>query len=126
MKGENRNDEETKTGRTDFKEHQVDAVLAALPANIRYLSGFVGSESYLYFSEKQQVILTDSRYTLQAEQEAKGCSVRTISSGRGYAVLLEELLEEDKITRLGFEDGAMLYQTVRELRMRQSWGQKTG
>ncbi len=98
-----------------LREHQVDAVLAALPANIRYLSGFVGSESYLYFSEKQQVILTDSRYTLQAEQEAKGCSVRTISSGRGYAVLLEELLEEDKITRLGFEDGAMLYQTVREL-----------
>ena len=78
-----------------LREYQTDAVLAALPANIRYLSGFVGSESYLYFSEKQQVILTDSRYTLQAEQEAEGCSVRTISNGRGYAVLLEELLEDE-------------------------------
>ena len=47
----------------------LDAALTARPANIRYISGFAGTESYLYLSAERAVILTDSRYTLQAEKE---------------------------------------------------------
>ena len=95
-----------------LKEKKVDGALVSSPANIRHISGFAGTESYLYLTPERKVILTDSRYTLQAEEESGGCEVRTISAGRGYAVLLKELLEEDRIERLGFEENSMLYGTL--------------
>lgn len=98
--------------RTLLKEEKLDAVLMASPANIRYNSGFTGRDSFAYISQEKQVILTDSRYTLQAEEEGPGFQVLTISRDRGYGVLLAELLQDDGVERLGFEDGAMLYNTV--------------
>lgn len=98
-----------------LKEKGLDAVFIASSANICYLSGFVGRDSYFYLSAGKQVILTDSRYTLQAEEEGKGCQVRTICNERGYGVLLKELLEEDRVEQLGFEDGIMTWQMVKKL-----------
>ena len=112
--------------RTLLKEKGLDAAFIASPANIRYLSGFAGTDSYLYLSSKRQVILTDSRYTLQAEEEGKDCEVRTIKGERVYGVLLKELLEEDKVKRLGFEDGVMTWQFVKKLQEAagDKWGEE--
>lgn len=98
-----------------LNKNGLDAVLAASAASIRYVSGFVGTDSYLYLTKRKQVILTDSRYTLQAEEEAPGFEVRTIGGGRGYGELLRELLAEEEVRRLGFEDGVFTWQTVRKL-----------
>lgn len=109
-----------------LEEKGLDAAFIASPANIRYLSGFAGTDSYLYLSSKRQVILTDSRYTLQAEEEGKDCEVRTIKGERVYGVLLKELLEEDKVKRLGFEDGVMTWQLVKKLQEAagDKWGEE--
>ena len=109
-----------------LEEKGLDAAFVASPANIRYLSGFAGTDSYLYLSSKRQVILTDSRYTLQAEEEGKDCEVRTIKGERVYGVLLKELLEEDKVKRLGFEDGVMTWQLVKKLQEAagDKWGEE--
>ncbi|MCI9018879.1 MAG: aminopeptidase P family protein, partial [Lachnospiraceae bacterium] len=109
-----------------LEEKGLDAAFIASPANIRYLSGFAGTDSYLYLSSKRQVILTDSRYTLQAEEEGKDCEVRTIKGERVYGVLLKELLEEDKVKRLGFEDGVMTWQFVKKLQEAagDKWGEE--
>lgn len=109
-----------------LEEKGLDAAFIASPANIRYLSGFAGTDSYLYLSSKRQVILTDSRYTLQAEEEGKDCEVRTIKGERVYGALLKELLEEDKVKRLGFEDGVMTWQLVKKLQEAagDKWGEE--
>lgn len=109
-----------------LEEKGLDAAFIASPANIRYLSGFAGTDSYLYLSSKRQVILTDSRYTLQAEEEGKDCEVRTIKGERVYGVLLKELLEEDKVKRLGFEDSVMTWQLVKKLQEAagDKWGEE--
>ncbi len=109
-----------------LEEKGLDAAFIVSPANIRYLSGFAGTDSYLYLSGKKQVILTDSRYTLQAEEEGKDCEVRTIKGERVYGVLLKELLEEDKVKRLGFEDGVMTWQLVKKLQEASGdkWGEE--
>lgn len=98
-----------------LKNNGLDGILAASAANIRYLTGFAGTDSYLYVSADKQVILTDSRYTLQAQEEAESCQVRTIGGGRSYGDLLKELLKEDGVRRLGFEDSFLTWQTVRRL-----------
>ncbi len=98
-----------------LKKKGVGAALLSSPANIRYISGFAGTESYLYLTPERRVILTDSRYTLQAEEEGEGCEVRTMSRDRSYGVMLGELLQEDGVKRVGFEENAMLYGTWNSL-----------
>ena len=105
-----------------LKEKNVDAALVSSPANIRYISGFAGTESYLYLDRERKVILTDSRYTLQAEEEGKDCEVRTMSRERSYGVMLGELLREDGAERIGFEENAMLYGTWNNLWKKSGFG----
>ncbi|MFL5626502.1 MAG: aminopeptidase P family N-terminal domain-containing protein, partial [Ktedonobacteraceae bacterium] len=44
--------------------------------NIRYLSGFTGSAGVLVVTAREQVLLTDGRYTEQARQEVEGAKVK--------------------------------------------------
>ena len=53
-------------------ESEIDAMLVSSPENRRYLSGFTGSAGYLLISEGAQVLVTDFRYTEQAENQAPG------------------------------------------------------
>ena len=55
-------------------------------------------------TKKRQVILTYSRYTTQAKREAEDFEVFEISNVCGYEQLLRQLMEEDGIERVGFED----------------------
>lgn len=99
-----------------LEEKGLDAVLVADGSNMRYLSGFTGAAGYLYMSARQQVILTDGRYTLQAKEEGNGFSVMGISPSQGYPEKLQRLLTEDGAGSLGFEDEVMVYGTVERLR----------
>jgi Xaa-Pro aminopeptidase len=48
----------------------ADALLVLGLVNIRYLSGFTGSDAVLLLTGHEQILLCDSRYTLQATSEA--------------------------------------------------------
>ncbi len=97
-----------------MEEQKTEGILVSDGCNMRYLSGFSGATGYLYISGKQQVILTDSRYTTQAKEESKGFEVLEISQGAGYPELIAGLIRDDGIGSLGFEDDVMIYsETVR-------------
>lgn len=53
----------------------ADGLLLSGRVNIRYLSGFSGSDGALLLSGKENVLLCDSRYTLQAASETAGLAV---------------------------------------------------
>lgn len=57
-------------------ESGLDAFLVTDIKNIRYLSGFTGSSAYLAVGRTSACLLTDSRYTLQAEEETRGSGLR--------------------------------------------------
>ena len=99
-----------------LKERQLDAFLVADGFQMRYLSGFTGATGYLYMTKSRRVILTDSRYTLQAMEEGAGCEVMEISREEGYPEKLKKLVEEDRVQVWGFEDEAMLYADVERLK----------
>lgn len=48
----------------------ADAALLHAPHSILYFSGFTGGEGVLVLTEDRRILLTDSRYTLQAKREA--------------------------------------------------------
>ena len=61
--------------RTLFPELGVDAVLFLDMINIRYLTGFTGSDGALLVGEEEAQLLVDGRYITQAGGEAHGVSV---------------------------------------------------
>lgn len=52
-----------------FEEHALDLLLIEHPVNLRYLSGFSGSEGALLLSQEGGWFVCDSRYTVQAGKE---------------------------------------------------------
>ena len=98
-----------------LKKLSVGAVLISNGNNMRYISGFAGETGYVYISEDRHAIVTDFRYTIQAEMEAEGYEIITIGNG-GYEEALNDLLKIDTINRLGFEAEDMLFATYNKLK----------
>ncbi len=85
---------------------RMNAGLAAVihdPANLFYLTGGYTGEGLLYLSSGRQVIVTDFRYTEQAERQAPGFDVVTIQADRDHDHCLADLVREDGISELRFE-----------------------
>lgn len=89
-----------------FKEKGVAAVLITDPFNMRYISGFRG-EGILYISGKQNVLITDSRYTEAAEKESD-FEVMEENRDNKRAAILKRCIEQDEAEVLGYEDCSML------------------
>ena len=61
--------------RSFLEQEQVTDIFIKGDSSIRYFTGFTGGESLLYVDGKRQVLITDSRYTLQASQQAPECEI---------------------------------------------------
>ena len=85
----------------DSLADQVDGVLVTRPENVRYLSGFTGSNgAVLILKSGPPVLCTDGRYVLQAAAEAPDLEV--LEASRVAAGLVEHAARHGAV-RLGFE-----------------------
>ncbi|MBU1042889.1 MAG: Xaa-Pro peptidase family protein [Candidatus Omnitrophica bacterium] len=91
-----------------LKKSNIEAMLIACPANVRYLSGFTSAESWLLISPKQNVFISDFRYKLQAQQEIDSSYQIEMVTTSVYA-LLAELSKKLKISSLCFEPDHITY-----------------
>lgn len=103
------------TLRSKFDSLGVDTVWIMQPENRRYLCGFKATDGQLtessgslLISLDKGVLLTDSRYTTQAEQEARGFEI--ITYREGIVSALPEAFERLRIRRLGFEAGYLIWE----------------
>lgn len=82
----------------------LPALLVTAPANRRYLSGFTGSYGALIVAPHAALLLTDSRYTIQAARQAPGFGLReVINPGRPLPQAIAEAAVELGLDRLAFE-----------------------
>jgi Xaa-Pro aminopeptidase len=58
-----------------FSGLQADAIFVSYLADIRYLCGFSGSNALLIATVDKTTLLTDGRYTIQANEETSGVEV---------------------------------------------------
>jgi Xaa-Pro aminopeptidase len=85
---------------TIVSEHALEGILFFSPENIRYLTGFSGSEGYLLTGTDENLLLVDSRYITQAQDETKNCRVILLDEGiKGVAAQIAAR----GWRRLGFE-----------------------
>jgi Xaa-Pro aminopeptidase len=61
--------------RAKLKAAKADAMLVTAAVNVSYLSGFSGDDSWLILTPSKSILITDSRYTLQAKKECPVCKI---------------------------------------------------
>ena len=104
-----------------LKRKKLSALLVTHPANRRYLSGYTALDHgiqetagvLLIPAQGEPFLFTDSRYILQAEEEAEGFFVRLYA--KGLLSSLQKLLPELGVKKLGFESHYLLHSTANKL-----------
>lgn len=92
--------------RKKLGDQSVDALLVTNILNIRYLTGFSGTHGALVF-DAEPLLLVDGRYREQAESEAVGVDVVTVSSSTLIMSEVGRALGERSLKRVGFEAAAL-------------------
>lgn len=87
-------------------ELRLDAVLISYLPNIRYLTGFTGSNGALMLLRERSVFFTDPRYRIQAQAEVAG-DVRICKGPLLQAVAAS--VSRNRVRRLGFERDHLSY-----------------
>lgn len=90
-----------KSVRTAMKALQLDGLLLTSPPDLAYLSNFTGDDSIGLFTDKEFHLVTDFRYSEQAELEAAWLKL-TVRDGP-MAPALAGAIKTAKVQRIGFE-----------------------
>ena len=85
-------------------ERKLDALLVSFGPNLRYLSGFTGSNGNLLVMGEESILFTDPRYRIQAAQEVN-CRLR-IAKGP-LLVEVAAAIARRRLKRIGFEPARM-------------------
>lgn len=97
-----------------MKDMGIEAVLISSLYNRRYLSGFTGSNAYLYISPNRKILLTDFRYLEQAAAQCPDFQIVEYRNA-GLTETLEKYLQADGVKLCGFEGNQMIYAEYRLL-----------
>ena len=87
--------------------------------NVFYMSGFTGSTAILFISPDKQILITDSRYTLQATNECPDYEIIEHDIN-GPIVALKDFIntcekKDNNLPVIGFEDTSITYSTYKDL-----------
>ena len=92
-------------------ELEVDAIVVTTPANVRYLTGFTGSNGQALITSGAGVFFTDGRYTEQSRREVPG--MERVTYREHLARSVRDACAANGVRRLGFEDGGLTVRTYR-------------
>lgn len=97
---------------SDLPESKVDCFIVSGLANVRYLSGFTGSNALLLLAAGTATLYTDPRYEIQASGESD-CRVQVVK-GLLHAAAMKQVKRKGW-KRIGFEPGRIAYGSFAEL-----------
>ena len=87
-------------------QHELDALIVTFGPNVRYLTGFTGSNGLLLLSAGRATFFTDPRYKIQAAREVD-CPVK-VATGPLLAEIIP-VCKRTKARRIGFEMSRMSF-----------------
>jgi Xaa-Pro aminopeptidase len=95
-----------------FSAFQIDSLIFFNMSNIRYLSGFTGSDGVLIISENRTVLLVDGRYITQAKLEVADAEIIEYKDKiKGIIKTVKEL----DLKYIGFEAESIVVQMYNQL-----------
>jgi Xaa-Pro aminopeptidase len=90
--------------RPELVKNRIDTIMVSEPKNRFYLSGFNGSDGYLFITTKETIIATDFRYVEQVKRQSSDYTLFQITGK--MSDWFPKLISVLGIHRLGFESGA--------------------
>jgi len=93
---------------------KLDAVIFFGLSNVRYLSGFLGTDAVLVVGSNVTFFLTDSRYVEQAQQQV---SADQIVCYKNKILSVVETLKEQGAVRVGFDANVVNFAQYAELKI---------
>ena len=84
-----------------MKERDLDGAMFTSYENRRYYCGFTGSNGYLIVTENKVSLVTDKRYTTQAQQQTINVDIREHAANR--LELVADTIRSMGITRMVME-----------------------
>lgn len=98
--------------RDELDASGIGSLVVTTPANVRYLTGFTGSNGQVLLTPDAAVLITDARYDERARSEAPSVALVLDRDWRGQVVRhLVDAGEE----RVGFESAHLTYGEAQEL-----------
>ena len=97
-----------------LKEHHLFVYLVTHDPNIRYLTNFPASESWLLVSAKKSFYITDFRYLQEAQKALSGIEVKRYK--KSMFVTTFELLKQLGLKQLGFDERHLSLAMFKNLR----------
>lgn len=64
-----------KTVRLEMNKKRIGCLIITRPANVTYTTGFLGDDSWAIIAAGRVYLLTDGRYTEQAQKECPSCTI---------------------------------------------------
>jgi len=95
---------------TSLRRRRLDAYLSVRLSNIRYLTGFTGSDAALLVSQGGAFLFTDGRYDLQAHEEVRGAEVVVTDSKWAQVA---RRIRSARARRVGYEAGCLTMESFR-------------
>ena len=106
-------DERRTTVRARLAELNADAFLVTKLVNVRYLSGFTGSNAQLLIGGASDVLFTDGRYEEQAARQSPDVVLSPYSAARPLTDVLRPALADQRVVRLAVEAHDVTLQQAR-------------
>ena len=101
----------------------LDGLLVSSLPNIRYITGFSGSNALLLVTAKECILFTDFRYATQVGDEVGSAATVRIETTSLWTGLWSQLAATVGVERLGFESAHLLHRDFQRLLEQGSrWG----
>jgi len=84
----------------------ADCLIVTRPANVTYITGFLGDDSWAIVLPRAVILITDSRYSEQAAKECKKC--RIVVRRNSMIKTVVKLLK-NKVRKIGIEKSATIF-----------------
>jgi Xaa-Pro aminopeptidase len=101
-----------------LREQELDVLLVSEPVNLRYLTGFTGTNGLALLAvatDAPQWFLTDFRYATQSAEQVPAIYDRQVVQLDLLEAAARQLAEQGRGGRLGFDDGALSVKQHRRL-----------
>jgi len=101
---------------TKLGQKNLDALLVSSPANISYLADFTSRDSYFLISKKENIYITDSRYTQEAKKYLEKFATIKKSNGSVFRIIAGLCIDLG-LKRIAFEERYLPfaeYQKIKE------------
>ncbi len=90
-----------------LREKHLHWLVVTKPANVTYLTGFLGDDSWALITPRSMYLVTDSRYTEQATKECLGCKIIQ-RKGPMIAVVADLIKKSKAADIIGLEDSTSI------------------